>query len=87
MINSFFLFVEENGPTQTDNEVSIFFQESVLVCLDKVGEGWETVGNSGDSLHLQFVALQGCTAAHLRLTISNDLLLSLSTTSTIVCNV
>ena len=66
LINSFFLFVEENSPTQTDDEVRVLFQESVLVSLDQVGEGWETVGYSGNPLHLEFVSLQGGTAAHLR---------------------
>ena len=65
LINSFFLFVEEDSPTQTDNEVSILFQERVLVCLDQIVEGWETVGYSGNSLHLKFISLQGRTAAHL----------------------
>ena len=65
LVNSFLLFVEENRPSQTDNEVRVLFQKSVLVCLDQVVEGWETVGYPGDSLHLQFVSLQCCTTAHL----------------------
>ena len=73
MINSFFLFIKENSASQTDNEVSVFFQESVLVSLDKVVEGGETVGNSGNSLHLQFVSLQCCAAAHLNDEISTHL--------------
>ena len=66
LINSFFLFVEEDSPTQTDNEVSVLFQESVLVRLDQVVEGRKTVGYPGDPLNLQFVSLQGCAAAHLK---------------------
>ena len=65
MINSFLLFVEENRATQTDNQVGVLFEERVLVSLDQVVEGRETVGYPGDSLHLEFVALQCRTAAHL----------------------